>query len=384
MYGHPLLSRTAIAATSVGGSEAPIAVCALRVRAGEERVRIFPAGQFDAPRGALAGSGPWFIDAELAARLAAQVAALSTDIVIDYEHQTLLSEKNGQEAPAAGWILRDSLAWEPDRAEPGLYATVRWTKKAAAYIDADEYRYLSPVFPYGPTGAVLGLEHVALTNSPAINSEHYDTLRAAASARRSFPAHGGAAPEMSQETPEMDLLKQLLAALGLPDTTTEADALKGVAALKARADQVQAVRKALEAEEGANLPEVVAALKSKAVAKPDLSGYVPKAMYDETREQLAALKANSDSAEIDRLIEAGLADGRIAGQATADYLREQGIAALKAHLNDAPSVAALKGTQTNGKQPEGEDGKGDKLTAEELAVCKTMGLTPEQFRAARD
>jgi phage I-like protein len=129
----------------------------------------------------------------------------------------------------------------------------------------------------------------------------------------------------------------------------------------------------------------VAALKSKADgAKPDLAKYVPKAVYEEAQAQLAALKAGGDTKEIEQLIEQGLADGRIAGKATADWLREQGLAALKAHMEDSPAIAALKATQTNGKKPEGsEDEKDkDKLTAEELAVCKAMGLSPEDYKKA--
>src|SRR5690606_7102463 len=121
------------------------------------------------------------------------------------------------------------------------------------------------------------------------------------------------------EDPDVnELLKKLAAVLGLPENTTEAAALEGVQALKAQADQVADARAALGVDDEAALAEAITALKSAADKKPDLSGYVPKAVFEETRAQLVALKANSDTAEIDRLIEEGLADGRIAGKATAD------------------------------------------------------------------
>ncbi len=106
------------------------------------------------------------------------------------------------------------------------------------------------------------------------------------------------------------------------------------------------------------------------------------AVYQETTQQLAALKANSNTAELDALITEGLADGRIPGKATADWLRTQGLAACKAHLEGAPSIAALKTTQTQGKPLEGKETGEGKLNETELAVCKAMGLTPEQYRAA--
>lgn len=177
-----------------------------------------------------------------------------------------------------------------------------------------------------------------------------------------------------------ELLKKLLTVLSLPETTTEADALQGVTALKAQADQVAAARSALGIDDKASVPEAITALKAGA-KQPDLSGYVPKAMYDELRGQVTALKANSDTAEVDRLIEEGLADGRIAGKATADYLRGAGLVALKAHLADAPSLAAFKGTQTQGKKP-GADESGE-LSAAEQEVAANMGLSPDQMRGKR-
>jgi len=61
---------------------------------------------------------PVFILVELAAQhLIDRVAAAAVDYVIDYHHQTLLAEKNGQPAPAAGWF--DALEW---REGDGLYA----------------------------------------------------------------------------------------------------------------------------------------------------------------------------------------------------------------------------------------------------------------------
>lgn len=364
MYFHPDLSPvTALHLAALRAAGGPLAACSLRVRLGESLQRLIPAGEFDAPRGALSGEGPWRLTPEGAARIIADNASRSTDILIDFEHQALLTEQNGKPVPASGWIDPRSLVFRAEGPEPGLYGAVRWTAPAVEMIERDQYRYLSPVFPYdAATGEVLGLVHVALTNTPGID----EPIRAALSARRHVSIPGGSAPETTQETPEVnELLKKMLAALGLPETTSEADAVAALSALKTTADASTAQ---------------IAALKS---AAPDLSKYVPKEVFDETRAQLAALKAGADTAEVDRLIEEGLADGRIAGQATADYLRAQGLAALKSHLADAPNIAALKGIQTKGKAPEGEDKDKDDLTAAELAVCKASGLTPEQYKAAR-
>lgn len=128
-------------------------------------VRLLPAGRFRASDGRPQGVGGWWLDASIAARLVASRARTGADYVIDYEHQTLNAEKNGQPAPAAGWFK--ALEW---READGLYMRdITWTDKARQMIAAREYRHLSPVFRFDPaTGAVVEILGAALTNSPAL------------------------------------------------------------------------------------------------------------------------------------------------------------------------------------------------------------------------
>ena len=82
------------------------------------------------------------------------------DIVIDYEHQTLLN----MEAPAAGWIKSLKLG------EDSIIASVEWTEKAKQYLVNREYRYLSPVVLVRKSdGRAIQIQSVALTNTPAID-----------------------------------------------------------------------------------------------------------------------------------------------------------------------------------------------------------------------
>lgn len=165
-----------------------LAVLSLRVIPGQRLIRLMPAGQFDAPRGALAGVGPWVLTAEAASRIIARNVGRQADIVVDYEHQQLASATNGLPAPAAGWIDPRSLLWIGEGTEPGLYGAVTWTAKASAMIAADEYRYLSPVFPYREqTGEPTDLLHVALTNLPAIDSPIMASLSGAVAAVLPLP-----------------------------------------------------------------------------------------------------------------------------------------------------------------------------------------------------
>lgn len=324
--------------------------------------RLIPAGKFTAPRGALAGSGPWFLDEAAAKPIIERAAARSTDIVIDYEHQTLLSEENGKPAPASGWIDHASLEWRED----GLYGRVKWTAAAKAAIEADEYRYLSPVFPYAPkTGTVLDLFHVGLVNNPAIDS----AIPALAAARMGSGTYD---PTHEEDTVDRE---ELIKLLGLAADATDEQITAAINALiKAKADAEQAVAAAKDDAEKA-----VAAAKAGA-AKPDMSQYIPLAVFQEQTQQLAALRASHGESELDKLIQEGLDDGRIPGKATADWLKPQGLAACKAYLDGAQPIAALRGTQTQDRKPPEDNGKGHDLSESELAICKASGIEPAEYR----
>ena len=113
---------------------------------------------------------------------------------------------NGQPAPAAGWI--ESLRYEPGQ---GLFASIRWTEGAKAFIEQDEYRFISPVFSFNPqNGDVLELKGAALTNVPAL-----DGLGAVA-ATEDFPPSDTPQPETAMNA--LNRLKQLL---GLPEDAAE-------------------------------------------------------------------------------------------------------------------------------------------------------------------
>lgn len=331
-----------------------LAVCTLRVRPGQEYIRLIPDGEFHAPRGAMAGAGPWRLTPESAARVIAANRSRAADILIDFEHQTLLSEQNGQRVLAAGWVDPRSLEYRPTGEEPGLYGRVKWVGDTAQLLEADLIRYISPVFPADPqTGEPLDLYHAALTNFPAID----EPISAALSARYCAPT--------PPEDPQMDLLKKLLVAIGLPDATSEADALAGVAALKAKADAAEAQ---------------IAALKAGSAAQPDPAKYVPIETMKGMQDQIVALSARINDDEAARLIEGAIADGKLTEpqRAWAEGLGKKDIAALRAYVSSAPAIAALKGMQTQGKEM-GKPAGMTQLTESELAVCKAMGLSADEF-----
>lgn len=94
------------------------------------------------------------------------------DIVIDIEHSSLLQAKNGQPAPAAGWIT--ALEWQP---EAGLFGDVRWNTLGSFAVGASEYRYLSPVLLVDENEQVIGIDSVALTNRPNLKLSSLNTMQ---------------------------------------------------------------------------------------------------------------------------------------------------------------------------------------------------------------
>jgi phage I-like protein len=169
--------------------------------------------------------------------------------------------------------------------------------------------------------------------------------------------------ELAKESP-MD--KELLKALGLPETATAADALAAVNKLKGDF-----------------------ATASNRAETPSLEKFVPRADYDTALARATtAEKSLSDNrikaldGEIEAEIKAALEAKKIT-PATADYHKahcrqEGGLARFREFVKAAPVVAADSGL--GGKDP--AKGANSGLTEEQLAVCRRMNVKPEDFKAA--
>lgn len=310
----------------------------------------------------------WRINADIAARVVAAFNAQQPP-VIDYEHQTLHKEANGQPAPAAGWM--HGLRWVEGQ---GLFAQVELTERARALVAAGEYRYFSPVFEYARgSGEITRILMGALTNHPAIAGMEAVNLMAAASARFT--------PSTSKE-PTVNLLEKLLAAIGLPATTPEDAALAACTAIKAQAD---AARSALHLDASATADTVTAActsLRSAASTAPDPTKFVPVTVVQELQTSMAALSARQHARDAEDVIAPALQDGRLL-PAEEPWARDAaktptGLASLSALLKVRQPMAALTSTQTQGKAPAAQSGAHG-LSADELAVAAACGMTPEAY-----
>lgn len=379
MYGHPGMGN---APYRHGRQQVAVVACAFQLTAAGE-IQLTPVGSFRARDGRPQNLPGWTIDAEIAARVIARFDARVNRAVIDYEHQTLKTETNGQPAPAAGWFT--GLAW---REGQGLYATgVEWTDKARAMIEAGEYQYISPVFAYDPrTGEVTDVLMAAVTNYPAIDGMDELTARAAAKFDITNP---------HEEDLTVDRV-QLIKMLGLKKDASDEDITQAMAALTATAELVGNIRKAAGADDKADLVETVTALKGQAdkaeeaiaaakAGNPDPANFAPVKLVHELQQEVASLKAKQVADEGERLIQAAIAENKLTRAAAREYaesLKAAGnIAELKKFIGQ-DMVMDITGTQTGGKGPQGDDADG--LTADELAVCRATGMDIEEFKKAKE
>lgn len=368
-------SKTKIKTASFGYG---IAACSVAVNAAGE-IQLTPAGTFRGVDGRPADAPSWVMDAQAAKEVIAFCTARSNDFVIDYEHQTLLAEKNGQPAPAAGWFSGAALRWEEG---VGLFAKASWTKRAQDYIDSDEYKYISPVILYEKkTGRVKGIIAAALTNNACIDGMDDVLSRAAANF-----ALDGATIETTKEYLNMDLdelLESLRWMLNLPTLATPdevvAELNKAVAKIKSgNADAVAAAGFSITGLLSAK-DEQLAALKS---AAPDPAKFVPVEVMQEVQTQFAALTQQVREKEVDALVIAALTgeNPRLLPpqEKWARDLGMKDIAALTTYLETATSIAALTSTQTNGKPP--ADQQAGDLSESQLAMCRSTGVSPEDYK----
>lgn len=326
------------------------------------RIQLLPCGEFaalDGRPGSLQGvsATSWRCTAADAAAIMALWRSRKSRTVIDYEHQTLHAESNGQPAPAAGWIV--NLVWEEGR---GLYADVEWTARAREYLRAGEYRYISPTFCFDrASGAITRLVSAALTNHPGLDGME--------------PAQ---ARENTEETPPMK--KETL------------DALRVLLALPENADETAMLAALKDQPEGKSLHDLlaakdaeIAALKS---ADPDPEKFVPAALLTAEREKAAALSArvaemekNDAAAGMESEIRAALADGRLpkSCEGWARKTAQSHPESLRSYLKSAVAVAALSAMQTHDRQPEGEV----RLTDEESYACAQTGISEKDFLAQK-
>lgn len=274
---------------------------------------------------------------------AAVVAAWTRPRAITENHARYLVAPKGGPAPAFGWINgiaaggAGGIEFDPD-----------WNPRGRAAIDGRDYLYLSPEFEHDEAGNILAIVGAGLTNDPnftqlALHSEQDDDDQ-----------------EHSMS------LKAIATALGLPETADESACLTAINSLN------QDKQTALNAAQ-----------------HPSPDQWKPKAEFDAllTRATTAetalnAVQQQGRAAEINAVVDKAQEDGKVI-PATRDYYlaccrEEGGLDRFRAALPAMP-VIGQPGVNPGGKPPATQTA----LNAEEQLICTQLGLTPEEFLAAR-
>ncbi len=344
--------------------------------AGGAWMRLLPAGTFSSRD----GRGP-FTSGDRASLQNIVDASLSyageTELVIDYDHQSVFGAKDGVggRAPAAGWVKQLEVR------DDGIYGLVEWTEAAATAIRAKEYRYISPVFYHDKSGRVLALQLAALTNTPAL-----DLIAVAASTRFTtretdmdkIAAALGLAAGSGEDAILAALNAQLAAstaiakAAGLADDARPADVQAAVAAAFADRGKV-ALAAGLAAT--ASTDQIVAAFS--AGGKVDPTKYVPIEQVQQLTAAVNALQAGQLADKAEQAVASAIKDGKLV-----PALKQWGLdlykadpAKFTAFCSSAPVLTAPQ-LQTPAKDPAG----GGALDEAQLAVCRAMGIHPEAYK----
>ncbi|HAT05392.1 MAG TPA: hypothetical protein DDZ61_17060 [Aeromonas salmonicida] len=356
---------------------------------GDGWYQLLPVGPFKARDGRPfdVASGHWQLDGQIAAALIARAKGLGQDILIDYDHQTLKTDQNGQPAPAAGWYNADEIEW---REGAGLFIKPRWTDRAAALVAAKEYRFLSAVFPYDALGRPLELRMTAITNDPGVVGMQALAALSALPASSLMSTQPGQLATPIKEISMNEHLIALLGKLGIqPGADGQLTAEQGTAALAALDTLQASAKKAPELEAALSAEKAsLAALKAQPVQQSgqiDLAQYVPVATYNALVTQVAALTAQVDTTDAATLIKDARTQGKVVAaeeEYLTAYATQKGVAALKALLDPRPAIAALAASQTTAVTlPEK---KGDAvLSAEDKYAADQLGITHEAFAKAK-
>jgi phage I-like protein len=307
-----------------------------------EWIRILPLGRVEL----VDRREPLEVDEGALEEMVAAFHSRGVDLVIDYEHQSL----QGERAPAAGWIKHLEA-----RAD-GLWARVEWTAQAREYLTNREYRYFSPVLGLDPESRKpTVLMQLGLTNVPAIKSLPPLVAKV-----------GGAAPE---------------AAVGQEEEGETMEELKCLVGLNPEAGEDEVGARVLEV-----FRELAAALDLEGEARADCWLGALEALkagarrLPQVQEELEVLKERLARETADRVVEEALKAGKVA-PAQKDWALEYyrlDPEGFRSYLARAPKVVPA-GEVLQFLQ---EDQPGH-LLPEELALCRSLNLAPDEYLQAK-
>ncbi|MDR0376512.1 MAG: phage protease [Spirochaetaceae bacterium] len=276
-------------------------------------------------------------------------AARLSKLVIDENHATDLSAPKGGASPAMGWMTNLRTG-----AGGSIRADVEWTKRGGEAVLNKEYSFISPVFLHDDRGEITVVLRAALTNSPNLNLPALNSER------------------LDKTITEVRMNKELLAALGLGETATEAEALAAVKALNAAKPQAKLQTDASAVDLAAYAP------------RADLNAMETRALAAE--KQLAELNAAALLRDAEAAVEDAIKNRKIAPASREEYLAlcatQAGLESFKKIMTASPAIIGAETQAPEGTPPDA--GNSAVLNAEETALAKALGYTAEEFQKIKE
>jgi phage I-like protein len=305
------------------------------------------------------GRGPYTLRDAGSVIAACQSKSGSAKMLVDYEHQSFLGKNSGSPAIAAGWIVG------MQGREDGIWALVEWTEKAAAHIKAREYRYLSPVLFHSPDGAVTRIENVALTNSPNLHEM-------TALSRQERPAMQPKLNQPAMPTTDPNAPPQY------SDTTDFTET------------EIMEIRQMLNlpgnAKPSAVMEAIRALLTAQNSASFDPAEYVPIGLFEQAVRDANSLRQGIALSEAQHYVGEKIRSGQIAG-AYRDWgidLCTKNKPAFDAFLQTTGNAfSSLLEPVKYASEASLQASLNSSTAGVEADICERMGLTSEQFNAAR-
>lgn len=263
----------------------------------------------------------------------AVVAAFTRKRPFDVEHATHILGPQGKPAPAYGWI--EAL----ENIDGEVWGMVEWNEDGERILAANNYAFYSPSFTYDANGVVRRITSAALTNDPNL-----DQL-----------------PALNREETPMPLPVELTQALGLGADADVAAAITAIGSLKSEHQLAM----------------------NRVAAGPDLTKFVPKETFDLAMNRATkaeALVKETEEAKLATLVDGAIAAGKIHPANKEMFLgmcrAEGGVDQFQKFVASAPVLVDANKVKTTTEQA-------GALSTDELALCRKMGHTPEEFLAAK-
>lgn len=356
-----------------------VASCSFDLSVTSNHLVLVPEGTFSGVDGRPFDAPHWVLTPERGQQIVASLNQRQVDMVIDYEHATLKAQETGEPAPASGWLKAAHFSYVNG---VGICSTkFEWLDKAKGYIESKEYKYLSPIIFYTKTGEVVGLHSVALTNTP--NLDNLPEVQLAALAQDYFTQNS---PQQDSEMEE--LLEQLRWMLNLPLSATAEEVLAELNKLSAQIKEKTGVAVAANGQHLFDALDAIDQIKVAANSQSavDMTQYVPMAVYQEAVNKAGTAEAAQKAKEIDDLIVAACSDGRLTGQATIDWIKDQATTNpdfVKSHIESLPKIAALSQRQTEQVQLAANHQQQQKPVVDDITVsiATQLGVDPTTLGA---